>query len=1107
MADNSNIERIGHELVAKDAAQFIAKMRDANKASERFLDTLERAARKPVNLVPQDTEKRLGALRHGLTDVTVKLLGYRGGLGGVIAQSDAFKNMLASLNPQMVAVAGGLAALTLGAIKLGGALMQLGARGAIAEGVVFAFSRIAAVADTSSDQLLGAMRQAAAGTVSDLDLMKRANLALAGAQGQTAKQIAQSLPRLLEISRAQARATGQDVNFLFESIVSGVKRTSPMLIDNTGIVLKVGAANEALAAKLNKTVEQLTDEEKQLALLNATLEAGQRAVELYGVKQRTAAELMSSFQVRISNFMDRLALAIQPAYTLILEVGDALLASIITPLQDYVIPLIYELTKAFIGPLQEGWRSFKAGIEQAAGPALDFLRRAMVPAIASIRLLGQAWAWLVEATGRALRPILDLIKAFVERILGRHLNPQKFFEGGARAFGALAQGILKAANDFIFPAVLFIAQTIADFLVGMSPPPKGPLSMIDKGGENTMLAWMAGFTGVSLDPVEDVATQVNEALGSIAGLGLEAVEARIAVLDAAIQPFEERLKIIEGRMNAILNPLKQIEGVLNRKLDTALGQFFGGKLDAESVRALDRQKEALQARMDSVQQVSDEAAYQLSLKQLEQVGERNLLEIQLARLKALEQEKGVAEKVEKIREETAKAGGGVEDQIAAAVGGGLGALSLPDDPIGAFLGLDEEAIRESMDGISRAFDAGFKGAGGAAELAKAQTNLAALQTQLKRIDAAVPGEKLKQKFRDTFGLGPDGIIADVVKWGTNLAAEVAKASDNIDNIPIFKGFGERFVSYLSRGGPMGVALSSFIGLITDTFSSGGKLSGPINSFVSFLGKTFDAAGPITGAFDMFNPLPLWQKFNELFDKPGFGIRQTLDNFLTKLTQFTAPDTGDIMGRLNLLNLDPHKLLWLEAFDMPGMGIVQTLDNFKNTLNGIFTEDGFIAKLFSGIGGIADKYMVQPVKVVLNRMIEAFENALNAIVGAVNHFTQSGAMGVFSELVGRIGLGDLKLNPVVIPRLRAGALSAQGMMQLHRDELVMAHNPVTVFPQQLSREIMRAIQGPQAAARTVQGPQTVTNTTSHQSTANVTNNFKVYGQQSLRLAMAQAKGWS
>jgi hypothetical protein len=154
------------------------------------------------------------------------------------------------------------------------ALADLAVEAAPLEGIGTAFEAMAGDVGLSLD----ALRTAAAGTVADFDLMKAANVALTGAGDELGAAMGEELPELLEIARAAARATGQDVDFLFNSLVSGVKRSSPFLIDNTGLVLKMGEANEALAAELGKSVQELTAEEKQIALLNATVDAGQKMI-------------------------------------------------------------------------------------------------------------------------------------------------------------------------------------------------------------------------------------------------------------------------------------------------------------------------------------------------------------------------------------------------------------------------------------------------------------------------------------------------------------------------------------------------------------------------------------------------------------------------------------------------------------------------------------------------------------------------------------------------------------------------------------------------------------------------------------------------------------
>ncbi len=210
----------------------------------------------------------------------------------------------------------GITALTTAAVAAGVAIGGIGiAIGKLAidaaplEGIGTAFDAMATKAGLSLDDL----RTAAAGTVSDFELMRKANVALTGAGDDLGKAFGENLPALLETARAASRATGQDVGFLFESLVTGVKRSSPMLIDNTGLVLKVGEANAQMAKDLGKAVDELTAEEKQIALLNATVAAGAQMVEDFGGGQVTAAEQIAQFKTQIQNAKDQVGLAFLPA--------------------------------------------------------------------------------------------------------------------------------------------------------------------------------------------------------------------------------------------------------------------------------------------------------------------------------------------------------------------------------------------------------------------------------------------------------------------------------------------------------------------------------------------------------------------------------------------------------------------------------------------------------------------------------------------------------------------------------------------------------------------------------------------------------------------------
>lgn len=93
-----------------------------------------------------------------------------------------------------------------------------------AEGVRAAFERL-----PNNIKLMNDLKQATGGTVSELDLMKRA------VQAANFDISLGALPRLLEFATLRAQQTGQSVDYLVDSIVTGIGRKSKLILDNLGI--------------------------------------------------------------------------------------------------------------------------------------------------------------------------------------------------------------------------------------------------------------------------------------------------------------------------------------------------------------------------------------------------------------------------------------------------------------------------------------------------------------------------------------------------------------------------------------------------------------------------------------------------------------------------------------------------------------------------------------------------------------------------------------------------------------------------------------------------------------------------------------------------------
>lgn len=116
---------------------------------------------------------------------------------------------------------------TLAGILAGGILIRMAADmvkiAAKAEGVERAFKRL------NQGGLLNDLRKATKGAVSDLELMQGA------VRAENFDIPLKNLAKLMEFAQQRARATGESVEFLTQSIVMGIGRKSPLILDNLGL--------------------------------------------------------------------------------------------------------------------------------------------------------------------------------------------------------------------------------------------------------------------------------------------------------------------------------------------------------------------------------------------------------------------------------------------------------------------------------------------------------------------------------------------------------------------------------------------------------------------------------------------------------------------------------------------------------------------------------------------------------------------------------------------------------------------------------------------------------------------------------------------------------
>lgn len=211
----------------------------------------------------------------------------------------------------LTGVLGPMGIVAAGALKIGKNILGIAASGGSLRGIQMVFDNLTQSYGINAD-ILERLRASTKGAVTDFELMKQTNKALVGAGDEFGKMFGEKLPLLMAVSREAAKAQGQSVEFMFDSIVTGIKRSSPMILDNLGFQFSLAEANKKYAESIGKTTKELSKEEKQIALLNAVTEASQKLIEQTGGSLDTSAKQALAWGTSIKNVRDRMAVEWEP---------------------------------------------------------------------------------------------------------------------------------------------------------------------------------------------------------------------------------------------------------------------------------------------------------------------------------------------------------------------------------------------------------------------------------------------------------------------------------------------------------------------------------------------------------------------------------------------------------------------------------------------------------------------------------------------------------------------------------------------------------------------------------------------------------------------------
>jgi hypothetical protein len=244
----------------------------------------------------------------------------------------------------------GLGGLAAGAAAAGAGIAKLAIDAAPLVAVEEAFTGLAEAAGVGSDEMIQALKEGSRGMIAQRDLMLTFNKAAQLVSTDFAKSLPEAMGYLGKVSAA----TGQDLDFLLDSLVTGVGRLSPMILDNLAIQVDLNAAYEAYAEELGKSTDELTKQEQQAALMNQVMEKLADNTEAMPDLAGSATAGLAQMEATFKDVKDELGKALIPALNLVLNAFSSLASRVlpmVTNFFDTILAPALEVVAELFGEL------------------------------------------------------------------------------------------------------------------------------------------------------------------------------------------------------------------------------------------------------------------------------------------------------------------------------------------------------------------------------------------------------------------------------------------------------------------------------------------------------------------------------------------------------------------------------------------------------------------------------------------------------------------------------------------------------------------------------------------------------------------------------------
>jgi phage-related protein len=343
----------------------------------------------------------------------------------------------------------GFGAIGAGALAAGAGIAKLALDAAPLESIEAAFAGLAESAGVGSTEMLDALKKGSAGMVAQRDLMLSFNQAAQLVSTDFAKELPDAMGFLGKVSAA----TGQDLGFLMDSLVRGVGRLSPLILDNLAIQVDLNAAYEDYAAELGKSVDELTKTEQQTAVMSQVMEKLAENTAAMPDVAGTATAGMAQMKATFKDVKDEIGKAFLPTLNSLLQTFSAL--------TDRVLPPLIRFVENFLVPVLDNVAFFVDAMVTAIMAGQDPVT-ALQGALADLGL--DTIAVFVGDVATGIQGLIDVATPFVTMVIdwiAKNVGLKDILLALGIAIASVVVPALISVIAAIAPIVLTIAGLIA----------------------------------------------------------------------------------------------------------------------------------------------------------------------------------------------------------------------------------------------------------------------------------------------------------------------------------------------------------------------------------------------------------------------------------------------------------------------------------------------------------------------------------------------------------------------------------------------------------------------------------------------------------------------